>query len=280
MAQDQKGMQRRVPGTYQSDRLYEKGQRANADRLRLVHVTSVGAIREILNNSAQIERRKCKVFKEDLVYFFVLRPAYKLKDAHEKWNIMDYFPCVLVLKPQNLGTPYHIYPFDTGAAHDGHFHQAEHTYTPLDDFALENDLGVAAHHIEQAFGSNESYYDGNLEQDLKSKIPYADFHALWPVFVNVARLAATGWNQPDKRSSAIEVAYNAHIQLKDNVELVILPRQFLENNGQKNTAMLDALKRANVPYETYNWTSNTTPQSYQAEISDMVKAYYNRHNLL
>ena len=48
------------------------------DSYYLIHVTSVGATRDIIR-AGQIETRYCKLFKHDLVYFFALRPAYKLR---------------------------------------------------------------------------------------------------------------------------------------------------------------------------------------------------------
>ena len=61
-----------------------RGRVSGADPkgLMLIHVTAVGAAREILR-AGQIVVTSCKVFRRELVYFFVLRPAYKLKDSHE-----------------------------------------------------------------------------------------------------------------------------------------------------------------------------------------------------
>ena len=48
----------------------------------LVHVTAVGIAREIIR-AGQIETRLCKALGANLVYFFAMRPAYKLRDADQ-----------------------------------------------------------------------------------------------------------------------------------------------------------------------------------------------------
>ena len=56
----------------------------------LVHVTAVGIAREIIR-AGQIEPRLCKALGANLVYFFAMRPAYKLRDADQKIDILDFF---------------------------------------------------------------------------------------------------------------------------------------------------------------------------------------------
>jgi hypothetical protein len=86
--------------------------------LDLVHVTSVGAGREIVS-LGQIEASHCEVFKRELVYMFLARPAYRLRNGNAKWDQINRFPCVFVIRPDKLGPPFHSYPFDTGAATSG-----------------------------------------------------------------------------------------------------------------------------------------------------------------
>lgn len=60
------------------------------EKLPLVHVTATGFAREIVE-SGQFEVRRCKVFNKDLVYFFVLRPAYRRRDGDEKSERINRF---------------------------------------------------------------------------------------------------------------------------------------------------------------------------------------------
>ena len=80
--------------------------------LDLVHVTSVGAGREIVSQG-QIETRHCAVFERDLVYMFLARPAYRLRNGAAKSDQINRFPCAFIIRPEKLGAPFHIYPFDT-----------------------------------------------------------------------------------------------------------------------------------------------------------------------
>jgi hypothetical protein len=63
--------------------------------LDLVHLTSVGAGRKIVS-LGQIEARPCAVFKRDLVYMFLARPAYRLRNGGAKSDQINRFPCALL----------------------------------------------------------------------------------------------------------------------------------------------------------------------------------------
>ena len=240
---------RRVSGV--ADRpLQGRGAPRDASRLQLVHITDVGAAREILR-SGQLDMRKCKVFEKELTYFFVYRPAYKPKDSGEPSEYVDEFPFVFVLDPKSLGAPYHVYPLDTGGAVAGAFNDAANRYAYLEDFALEETLEGAARHIDWAFGSSGAYYDGDLKPDLEAELP---FHETVPrTFINIAKLAQRGHNRPDGRASAIEVAYRKHVRLKPNVKFAVLPRQFLEDPRGKNIPVIAALEEAGISWKHYEW---------------------------
>jgi hypothetical protein len=114
------GIRRRRPGLAHKRELRDLAATATPlpKPLDLVHVTSVGAAREIIT-LGQIEARECAVFKRDLVYMFLARPAYRLRNGSAKSDQINRFPCVFVIRPDKLGPPFHIYPFDTGAGASG-----------------------------------------------------------------------------------------------------------------------------------------------------------------
>ncbi len=147
--------------------LRSRASGADASGLMLVHVTAVGAAREILR-AGQITVRRCKVFSRDLTYFFVLRPAYKLRDGHEKRELIDFFPFVFLVDPAFLGAPFHVYPFDTGGAFAGAFDAGHSPWLPLQDYALEETLQGAADHMAWAFDTRADYFDGRLKPGLDS----------------------------------------------------------------------------------------------------------------
>lgn len=242
----------------------------------LVHVTAVGVAREIIR-AGQIETRICKALGANLVYFFAMRPAYKLRDADQKNDILDYFPFVFLVDTDNLGAPYHVYPFDTGGALEGAFDEGASPAVYLEDYALEETLQAVNDHIAWAFGTPADYYSGRLRPDFGKDIP--DWDSGPKTFAKIARLASVGSNRPDRRASAIEVAYARHVELRE-VKFAILPYQFLEDPHGPNTDMIDKLKAAGVAWETYQWRPNRAPSDFHSEINSLVREHLARSGQL
>lgn len=257
--------------------LRSRASGADATGLMLVHVTAVGAAREILR-AGQITVRRCKVFSRDLTYFFVLRPAYKLRDSHEKRELIDFFPFVFLVDPAFLGAPFHVYPFDTGGAFAGAFDAGHSPWLPLQDYALEETLQGAADHMAWAFDTRADYFDGRLKPGLMGTLPDWDSHGR--TFLEIARLAAEGSNRADLRASSIEVAYSAHVPLNPNVKFAVMPRQFLEDPRGANTPMIDALSTAGIEWETYDWRPNRPPEDFHAEVNGIVRNCLSRRRAL
>ncbi|MER8372379.1 hypothetical protein [Mesorhizobium sp. M1406] len=251
-----------------NQRLRDRTHAASAE-FYLVHVTAVGAAREIIR-AGQIETRRCTVFDRHLVYFFAMRPAYKLRGAEDKKSILDYFPFVFLVSTQNLGAPFHVYPFDTGGALAGAFDEGASPSYYLEDYALEETLQAVNDHISWAFGSPADYYDGKLKPDFTKSIPDWDIGP--QTFAKISRLASAGSNRPDRRASAIELAFDQHVRLSD-VKFAILPYQFLEDPNGKNTEMIEKLTVAGVTWETYQWRPNRAPADFHVEINRLVREH-------
>ncbi|WP_162913404.1 hypothetical protein [Rhodospirillaceae bacterium SYSU D60014] len=244
--------------------------------LLLVHVTAVGAAREIVY-SGKLESRPCKVFSKNLVYFFVFRPAYRMKDGEVKSDQINRFPFVFVVSPDDLGVPFHVYPFDTGGAVTGVFDDRADEYVFLEDYELEPTLMAAGRHIAWAFGSVDAYLKGDLKPGLSQHFP--QWKDVIHSFVNIAGLAASSHNQPDQRASAVEVAYRDHVPL-GNVRFAILPKQYIEEGTARNTEFIDKLTAANVEWAIYDWQPNMTPDDYRDEISRVAQEYFEKSGAL
>jgi hypothetical protein len=238
--------------------------------LDLVHVTAVGRGIDIVR-ARQIETKRCPVFNRDLVYTFVGRPAYRLRNGQIKSDQISRFPFVFVISPQKLGAPYHLYPFDTGAGTEGRYGDAADPYVPLEDYELAPELSAAQRYISWQFGNNAAYYDGDPKPGLIEGVPH--FKMVVRACLKIANLAATGSNRPDKRASAIEVAYDSHIPLKKHVRLVILPQQYVEDLGDRNTTFIAELNALGLTWETYDWRPNETPEAYMDDITRIVRRY-------
>jgi len=178
-----------------------------------------------------------------------------------------------VVSPENLGHPFHVYPFDTGAAVKGIYQEKVVPGDFLEDFALRSDLNSIKQHIKWAFGDNSSYFDGNLKNDLDLSID--EWKTTAKGFVRIAGLAGTATNDPDQRAAAVEVAYARHIPIRGNVRAVIVPKQFIENSKTQvaNDEFLSALKNHGIDYKIYDWRPSETPNYYLDEIRLIMKNY-------
>jgi len=251
---------------------------ALSQELPLVHLTAVGYAREIVR-SGKLETRNCKHLRKSLLYFFAVRVAHRLKDGDEKSHQINRFPFVFILRPDAIETPYHVYPFDTGAAIKGFFDERSDPYVFLEDYELKPTLEAAANHISWAFGSLEDYLEGNLRSDILTNVP--DYETVTRGYVDIARLAKTGSNQPDKRASAVEIASAHDVQLKDNVLLAIIPKQYLEEEGKpENTDFMALLRRQNIPWDYYDWQANKTPNEFQQEINRIALKFFQQQGLV
>ena len=248
-----------------------------SQHLPLVHVTAVGAARAIID-AGQIEKKLCPVFDTELSYFFVLRPGYRLRDGAVKSDQINRFPSVFVLSPEQLGTPYHVYPFDTGGAANGWFEDRADEWVNLEDYELEPTLEAAQRHVAWAFPDLAAYLEGELRPDLGSGLSH--WQDVARSYVSIAGLAGSQTNQPDRRASAVEVAYRDHVPLKGHVKLAVLPKQYLENGDLKNAAVLAKLQAAGVEIATYDWQPNSTPADFQDEIFRIVRRFYEREGVL
>lgn len=264
---DRAGMRRRRTGTA-SRALWGRAAAGDSSTLKLVHVTAVGAAKEIVQ-AGQIETRKCSHLSNDLAYFFVLRPAYRLRQGGEKSDQISRFPFVFVVSPDRLGDPHHVYPFDTGGALSGVFGDEPDPHVTLEDYELEPSMQAAAQHIEWAFGGVVPYFDGHVRPGLLEALP--DFDLEGRSVLRIARLASSGHNQPDRRASAIEIAYSRHVPLADHVEFVVLPLQFLESGGVRNAPFFAALEKLGVRWAAYDWRPNMAPDDFRSEIERILR---------
>jgi len=266
------GMKRRRRGLPANRELRDlaAGIHGEPKLLDLVHVTAVGAARQIIT-AGQIEKHKCSVFNRELVYTFVARPAYRFRTGAAKSDQINRFPFVFVISPEKLGRPYHIYPFDTGAGVAGLYGDSVDPFIPLEDYELDSDLVGYRRHIAWAFGSNVAYYDGNLKAGLQDTLK--QWQSVGRGCLKIAGLAGTGSNQPDKRASAIEVAYSEHLRLKDHVRLVVMPQQLIEDNGS-NATLIEELRINGIDnWELYDWRPNETPDFFADEITRIIRRY-------
>lgn len=193
----------------------------------LVHVTTAAWIDSILN-AGQLETRLCSVLNKELVYFFVGHAAYRSKEGDEKTSNLARFPAAFLVVPDRLPAPWHVYPFDTGAAAGGLFPHDRTASVRLGDFELDNTLDAIRRFIAFAFGGTQNYLHHRLDERLDEAIPRVIFEGR--DYIAIARLASETRNDlPDRRAATIEVAYGHHITLRSHAKLLVLPDAMVED---------------------------------------------------
>ncbi len=266
------GMPRRDNVRYDRQLIARSARGALPAELPLVHVTAAWLAKEIVRDRA-FTPKWCDVFEKDLLYFFVLRPAYKSKHGNEESHQLSRFPVVFIVKPSAVPAPAHVYPFDTGGAAKGAFAKQADPFVYLEDYAVEASHNGAVGHIGWAFSSLEGYYKGDLKQDIQADIPLSESVTLG--YIDVARMGIEGSNQHDKRASTVEVASSHNVALQDNIDLVVFPKQYVEGNP-----LYDEVIALGAEVELYDWQPNRAPDEFQEEIMTIAKAWYVRMGIL
>lgn len=243
------------------------------ESLPLVHMTAAWSANEVVRTGKFVTRR-CDVFDVELLYFFVLRPAYRSRFGGEESHQISRFPVAFIVRPEAVPAPRHVYPFDTGGGAKGAFTSKADKYVPLEDYGLEPNHLAAVGHIGWAFGALEAYFEGRLREDINTDIP--PFESVTSGFVDVARMGVELSNDHDTRASTIELAAAHNVDLVGNVELVILPKQYLEGNDP----LVAAIEKIGAEIELYDWQPNRAPDEFQKDIRAICREWYRGKGLL
>lgn len=242
-------------------------------RLDLIHVTSAGFASGILE-AGKVEVRFCKEFQKPLVYLFVCQAAYRRSDWDEKSDNSSIFPAAFIIDPTKLSfPPYHVYPFDTGAALQGRYTNAAADGVFLEDYALEQSLDHIKRFIRWAFGTLDKYKDQELLDHDSLRKTYKSFHHAVDRYIHIVRQSSRSQNQfPDQRAASIEVAYDQHLPLKA-VRCAIIPDVLIEDpyDRSPNTSLVGILSKHKIQYRLYSWRANDTPESHMQELERLCR---------
>ncbi|MFN3817363.1 hypothetical protein [Blastomonas sp.] len=140
----------------------------------------------------------------------------------------------------------------------------------IEDYELDPDLSAACRHLEWAFEDVTNYFDARIKPSLVGSIPH--WRAVGQSWTRIAGLAGVGSGKPDRRASAVEIAYLQSIDLRQgHGRLLVFPEQLLEDPNGRNTDFLNMLRILDIEFETYDWRANETPDSYSATISAVIR---------
>lgn len=261
------GMQRRPNVAYERQLQKHSKPVGLPASLPLAHVTAAWKAIEIVK-SGQFETRHCDVFDQELVYWFVLRPAYRGKNGDRPSHQLSHFPVAFVMRPEAVRHPRHVYPFDTGAGATGALANKADSHVYLEDYALEASHAGAMGQIGWAFGTVDAYFRGELRADIEDGIPFTE--SVTRGYIDVARMGREASNEHDKRASAIEMAATHDVQITDNLLLAILPKQYVEDG----TDLVARLKKLRVTVDTYDWQPNRAPDEFQKDLMERTEAWF------
>jgi len=192
------------------------------DKLHLLHTTSAYDFVDICQGDT-LDPVRCEVFKEDLLYLFYGRPAYRTAVSVDK-RLKFNWPFSFIVAPERLDEIHAVYPFDTGAFALGLYEGFFHKKSKLEDFRLKGDISCAQKIVKNFYGSAENYFNGDANRELD--IPRSHFeaqgvHALAEMPLSVQ--LGEGNFERDERSNSIEVQVQKNLSIKDCVIGLVAP---------------------------------------------------------
>lgn len=205
----------------------------------LTHTTSSFTLQKVLDRGS-LQPYACPVMKQDLVYLFYGRYAYRSKKDYEYEELSVHAPIVLVLNPTTIGSFAHIFPFDTG--------NYPHGYQPLvgvemEDFRLSS-LEMAECAINLFWRKRWDY----VRFDVKRARNSSHFDS----FDSIARLYAGllhSNGEADDRRGTIELSSSVEVPINTSTLLgIVLPTDMIDDPSVQRLAASGALRIA-----SYNW---------------------------
>jgi hypothetical protein len=121
--------------------------------------------------SGKLEKNFCKVFLEELLYFYYARPVYRKEyDGNEEIydeNVLR--PVVFIIKPACVDIK-RAHPFDTGGFKK-HFVDEGHLSkdSEISDYEMPNTLTAIQQYVKAIFGNNWNYCHGKCKS--KCELP-------------------------------------------------------------------------------------------------------------
>jgi hypothetical protein len=231
-------------------------------RLPLVHSTDSYVLEDVLA-SGEITPQACKVFTgEALSYFFYGRPAFRSNLDAEPTSLKHYFPVCVLFKPDWSADIRRVFPFDSGAFHNGLYGAYLHKKMKLGDFGLEANITTPGKLITRFFGSVPAYLKANPGPT--PVIDPTEFEAQ----SYLALINSKEGNAIDSRGSGIELQTADPVSIADAVAAVVLPSTFADGStGIK----LKELEIDIVPYHVYE---RSRPNEYMSQITELCFNYY------
>ena len=224
--------------------------------LPLTHATTTLLFDKIVAEK-ELRPALCPKFSESLLYFFVGRMAYRMLQDAEPSFLLGHSPLVLILKPEAVGTPGHVFPFDTGGYPT--FYQGVVRNEPRSDFELD-DMATARKLIAKYWRSPKAYF--KLDPRQVKPLPKKNGSIHRSLYDAILR--GQGVDKGDDRRGTIEVSVTGPVAISSqNLAAMIVPDEYMEDGRFKPLA--DSLVRDGVLIRTYDWYGGR-PIEYLSEL--------------
>lgn len=185
------------------------------------HTTDAFVLRSVIEKGS-LQPRACRVFGEDLLYFFYGRPAFR-RGGDESLHISARAPVVLIFGYDLVSKGKRLFPFDTGAFSDKRYEAWIHHSMTLADFELQCPSDAPQRHVSSFFGTNRDYLR------LNPQYPPTPYDGEYEVDSLVELLMDPTRNNADDRRLAIELQLSTSADISDaTLRALIVPDEIVD----------------------------------------------------
>jgi hypothetical protein len=239
-----------------------------APALPLTHTCDGYYFRRICRDQ-ELRPALCPCFKENLLYLFYGRPAYRPAGPDKAVSMAAFYPVCILLRETAVAAATRIAPFDTGAFFAGLFKDHLHPGMKVEDFLLTPTLDSPARLVSTFFRSNGDYFFSRVTI---LKVPPMEFEV--ESYQNL--ITEKGATSTDDRRSTVEVQHASPVALAPGmVRLVVVPSSYAQDPDLLTTICTTWAAQL----ATYS-PHHCDPREYYAKIFDEVEKYLKQEALI
>jgi len=202
--------------------------------LPLVHISPISKVR-LMAKGDSIAPAKCPRMKEEIIYMFYGRPAYRTKESASEllaWNN----PIAFIVDKSKARRVRKIFPFDSGAFIDGHYGRVFPEESKVSYFELNPTMDSIGKFITAFYeGSSKNYMAG--KSDANHVFSDFDFE-----LQGVQHLATRPGSQfyhaydeskkvrVDERASALELQIQNELHFPDDISYILVPETIITDD--------------------------------------------------
>lgn len=188
--------------------------------LPLFHTTESVNAREIFDASL-LRVKECPHYAEDLLYFFYGKPSFRSGRDVQATTILEYYPFVLVVRPEAVEGVKRLMPFDSGGLILKFYKDHVHPNLAPQNFEIPPPIAHLREVVRFFFGSNLNYFMGSAKDVPDIRETQFELSAL------ARMIRASGASSSDNRRISCEVQISGAVKLNGAGVLgVIAPTVF------------------------------------------------------